>query len=178
MIHLVGGQWGFTAPFEGIVPHLYLDTRANVTCGVGFLVPDEATLVRLPWWPSIPDAIADYRTVKAAAPGHAASFYKPLCHARLSEANMRRLFDMHVTAFRKQLDPTWHLNQWPECAQVALVDMAFNLGVGGLAKYAHLRTAIFARRWDLAASECHRAGISDARNEAAKQLFLQALDVV
>lgn len=171
---LVNDQWDFTAPFEGIVPHLYLDTRGNVTCGVGFLVSDEATLVRLPWWPSIPDAIADYHHVCTAEKGHAASFYKPMCKARLTEFDMRRLFDLHVTAFRKQMDPTWRLRQWPECVQIALVDMAFNLGVGGLAKFHKLQVAVFARQWAAASAECHRNGIGDARNEATKQLFLQA----
>lgn len=171
-------QWSFTSPFEGAVPHLYLDTRGNVTAGVGFLVFDEATLGRLPWRPSVQDAIADFHHVRIAEKGHAASFYKPMCKARLNEIDMRRLFDLHVTAFRKQIDPAWHLNNWPECAQIALVDMAFNLGAGGLAKYRKLHVAVFARQWAVAAAECTRNGVGVARNEATRQLFLQALDVV
>ncbi len=171
-------QWDFTAPFEGIVPHLYLDTRGNVTCGVGFLVANEAELVRLPWTPNVQAARADYLNVRAAEPGKPASFYKPLCKARLLEMDMRRMFDLHVTAFRKQIDPAWHLNNWPECAQVALVDMAFNLGAGGLAKYRKLQVAIFARQWAVAAAECNRNGIGAARNVATKKLFLAAIDAV
>lgn len=171
-------QWSFTAPHEGIVTHLYLDTRGNPTCGVGFLVPDEATLVRLPWRPNVGAAIADYHNVKEAGPGHVASYYKRFCKARLDELDMQRLFDAHVHAFRKQIDPVWKLAQWPEPVQIALVDMAFNLGAGGLNKYRKLQSAVFARQWALAADECSRGGIGAARNEATRQLFLSAQNVV
>jgi GH24 family phage-related lysozyme (muramidase) len=167
-------QWSFTAVHEGVVPHLYLDTRGNPTCGVGFLVPDEATLVRLPWRPNVQAAITDYHNVRAAAPGHAASFYRQFCACRLTEPDMRRLFDEHVKVFRKALEPAWHLASCPEPVQVALVDMAFNLGVGGLAKYRKLQAAVFAKQWVAAASECSRGGIGAARNEATRQLFLSA----
>lgn len=170
-------QWSFTAPHEGIVPHLYLDTRGNVTCGVGFLVTSEAELVRLPWRPNAQEAIADYRAVKIAKPGLVASAYRMLCKARLSDADMRRLFDIHVQEFRKRMDPAWKLANWPVPVQIALVDMAFNLGVGGLAKYRRLHVAVFARQWDVAAAECSRRGIGAARNEATRQLFLSALNV-
>ena len=170
-------QWDFTAKFEGIVPHLYLDTRGNVTCGVGFLVKTEAELVRLPW-SSVEAARMDWQLVSRAEPSKPASFYRPLCKARLREIDMRRLFDLHVQAFRKQIDPAWHLNQWPECVQIALVDMAFNLGAAGLNKYRKLQVAVFARQWAIAAAECKRNGIGDARNEATRQLFLSASDVV
>lgn len=173
------GQWSFTASHEGIIPHLYLDTRGSVTCGVGFLVRDQAELVRLPWSPSAQNAIADWHLVRAAKPGLPASAYKALgLKARLSELDMRRLFDLHVATFRKQIDPAWHLAQWPECVQVALVDMAFNLGAAGLAKYRKLQVAVFARQWVVAADECKRGGIGDARNAATRQLFLDALSVV
>lgn len=171
-------QWSFTSQFEGVVPHLYLDTRGNMTCGVGFLVKSEAELVRLPWSPSAQAALMDWQLVARAAPGKPASFYRPLCKARLNEIDMRRMFDLHVTAFRKQIDPAWHLNNWPECVQIALVDMAFNLGAAGLAKYRKLQAAVFARQWSVAANECARGGIGDARNEATRQLFLGALQVV
>ena len=167
-------QWSFTAPHEGIVPHLYLDTRGNPTCGVGFLVPDEKALVKLPWQPNVQAALADYWAVKRAQPGRVASAYRPLCKARLTEADMRALFDEHVRSFRKQMDPTWKLALHPEPVQIALTDMAFNLGVGGLNKYRKLHTAVFAQQWRVAAAECSRRGIGQARNDATRALFLSA----
>lgn len=169
-------QWSFTAPHEGIVPHLYLDTRGNVTCGVGFLVPDEKALVRLPWSPDVQAAQADYWAVKRATPGRVASAYKPLCKARLTEVDMRALFDEHVEVFRKRMDPAWKLAHWPEPVRIALTDMAFNLGVSGLNKYRRLQVAVFARQWHIAAEECSRRGVSQARNDATRNMFLSAIE--
>lgn len=176
-------QWSFTAPFEGIVPHLYLDSGGLLTCGVGFLVEDERELRRLPWSPNVQAAVADARAVKDTLhvePGQlwharAASAYRPLCSARLSEASMHAIFADKVLAFRRAIDPAWKLTNWPEPVQLALVDMAYNLGVGGLNKYRRLQMAVFARQWHVAADECARRGIQAARNEATRRLFLSAV---
>jgi GH24 family phage-related lysozyme (muramidase) len=170
-------QWTFTAPFEGIVPHLYLDTRGNVTCGVGFLVPNKEALDRYEWQPDVLTARGDYDRVRASAPAHAAAYYAGLCHATLTAATMRAHFDAHVTTVVAQI-AQWRLDTVPRAARVALVDMAFNLGVGGLSKYVRLRTAVLARDWATAALECSRKGIQQSRNDATRDLFLSLVGLV
>src|SRR5690242_19096293 len=105
-------QWDFTAPFEGAIPHLYLDSRGNPTCGVGFLVADEAALRRLPWSPDARAAEADYQLVKVAPVGRTAEFYRQFCNARLSDAAMRAGFANRCAAVRKAL-ADWHLERYP-----------------------------------------------------------------
>ena len=58
----------------------------------------------------------------------------------------------------------------------ALFDMAYNLGVGGLLKFRKLLAACTSGQWEIAATECHRAGIGDERNLETAALFLQAAD--
>jgi GH24 family phage-related lysozyme (muramidase) len=170
-------QWSFTAPFEGIVSHMYLDTAGLVTCGVGFMLPDETACARVRWAPNQQYAAADFRQVKQAERGHAASFYAQYCRASLSEPVMREIFDRRVAEFRQGLQP-WMLGTLPEQAQIALVDMTYNLGVAGLNKYVNLKAAIVARDWRTATNECKRGGISMVRNSATQGLFLQCLSVV
>jgi hypothetical protein len=80
----------------------------------------------------------------------------------------------------------WRLERYPAEAQVALTDMAFNLGVGtpfavpvrapekrkGLGAYTDLFAACEARDWTKAARECKRGGIGQARNDATAAQFL------
>jgi GH24 family phage-related lysozyme (muramidase) len=169
-------QWTFTAPFEGIVPWLYKDSKGNVTCGVGFLVADEDALRRLPWSPSFEYARLDFQAVHDAPAGHTPAFYKPLCKARLSDVSMRAVFDRNVTAVRTALGPL-HLERCPLPAQIALVDMAYNLGAANLLsvkKWPHLLAAVRAGQWAIAAEECHREDIQPARNAATRALFVSA----
>lgn len=166
-------QWNFTAPFEGIVPHLYLDTAGVMTCGVGFAVPSVAELVKLPWWPNAFEAQADYRIVRGQPAGRVASFYAPLCKARLLSNGMQAVFAARVAEFRRNMRD-WSLERQPLPVQLALVDMAYNLGAGGLSKFAKLRAAVNARDWSTAAVESHRNGVQQARNDATRDLFLSA----
>lgn len=169
-------QWAFTAPFEGIVPHLYLDTRGNPTCGVGFLVTGNVELSRMPWSPDVQAAQADLQLVLEEPPGLPAHRYARLCKARLSELAMRTIFDRKVAEMRRAMTREWHLSTLPESVQLALVDMAYNMGAYALSKFAKLRAACVARDWRAAAAECSRKGVQDARNDATRGLFLAAVD--
>lgn len=174
-------QWSFTAPFEGVVPHLYKDSLGFITCGVGFLVKGPEELARFPWKPNCQSAIADYNLVKNepheyADPSgkkhvHGAAYYAQFCNAHLSDLSMKAVFASRVIDIRKLLQQDWQLARTPELAQIALVDMAYNLGVGGLSRYVKLREAVLERDWNTASHECFRRGIQEARNVATAQLF-------
>jgi GH24 family phage-related lysozyme (muramidase) len=67
---------------------------------------------------------------------------------------------------------------FPELAQEALLDMAFQLGAGGLmSKFPHLALAAKAQDWQSCADQCHRAGIQEWRNTATADLFRRAAGV-
>lgn len=171
-IEPVLSQWQFTAAFEGVVPHLYLDTRNHVTCGVGFLIPDARALESYAWAPDVATARADYERVVRMLPGYMPSYYRAQMLARLSDREMREVFDVKVTHFRQAIAKAWSLDAQPLPVQLALVDMAYTLGAGGLRKYARLRQAINARNWRAAAGECSRRGVQPARDLATRRLFL------
>lgn len=166
-------QWAFTAPWEGIVRHMYLDTAGYVTVGVGFMLPNEAAVRQYTWMPSTVAALTDYRRVKVAEKGHRASYYAPLCGAWMSEPVMRAIFRLRISELRQALSRDWQLEQLPTSVQLALVDMGYNLGVAGLSRYVQLSAAVRARDWQTAAAECYRRGIGDKRNNATRDLFAQ-----
>jgi len=183
----VPSQWDFTAPFEGVVPHLYLDTAGLVTAGVGFMLPDLASARRMPWVPSR-DLDLDWRTMEHLEPGKPVAFYRPHTRARLPEPYMRAEFAVRMNALERQLWPLFPWLQLPPAARVALLDMGYNLGPGRLAKFARLRAEVALavnepRHWRGAAAECTRTAINaktgqrvevnPARNEATRQLFLK-----
>ena len=77
-----------------------------------------------------------------------------------------------IEAELRKVIPSW--DQLPSPAQVALFDMGFNLGIGGLQKFRNLLAAVDARDWERAAAECHRKGIGDDRNAETERLFREA----
>lgn len=165
-------QWSFTSPFEGVIPHLYLDTRGNVTCGVGFLVRTRSDVARFEWRPDTATAESDFDAVSKAAKGYVASHYEAMCRASLTESTMRAHFDTHVMSVRLDSGMAmWTLDALPDAAQLALVDMAFNLGVAGLAKFKKLHAAVMARDWLTAAAESSRRGVQASRNTATAEAF-------
>lgn len=167
-------QWAFTAPFEGIVPHLYLDSRGFTTCGVGFLIVNATDLVSYAWYPNTQIALVDYHMVRRCELGHVASWYKQFCKASLSEPAMRAVFDQKIKVLEEALSVRWALAACPAPARTAIIDMAYNIGVGGLNKFEKLHAAVLAHDWSTAANECHRNGVQDSRNLATKALFLDA----
>jgi GH24 family phage-related lysozyme (muramidase) len=105
--------------------------------------------------------------------GLIASAYEPFCQARLSADAMRSVFAQKVEALRSQMDD-WQLGSQPIPVQIALVDMAYNLGLAGLAKFVKLKAAVARGDWLTAADECARRGVQQPRNAATRELFLAA----
>lgn len=162
----------FIAVHEGFVPHMYRDTRGYLTFGYGFRPPIES----YPWVPSIEEAHEDAaRIERLNAVGKSHRYYAKFCRATLPEAACRKLLAHKVQ--RLYDSPTlvsdWRLHKLPEPAQVALLDMAYNLGIAGLGKFLRLRAAVNTDNWEIAAKECHRNGPSAGRNAATAALFLE-----
>ncbi len=168
---------------EGCIDHMYLDTRGNVTIGIGQLVPsaDFAMTLRLVLRDSGEAASAqqiteDYDNVSAQQTGMTAARYKPFTRLEMTHADIDSLLDNHIDEFTGGLErEISDFNAFPDTAQEALLDMAFNLGVSGLVrKFPKLVSAASQRDWQTCAAECERRGIGDQRNQATKQLFESA----
>lgn len=165
---------------EGVINHLYLDTRGNATIGVGQLVPDAAFARTLPLvhrqggQPASADEIdADYARVMAEPPARVASSYRSATRLVLPDEAIDQLLDQRVDEFMDGLGRQLPgFEQFPEGAQQALLDMAFNLGLGGLTrKFPKLMRAAKNQDWQTCAAECSRRGIGDTRNAATRALF-------
>lgn len=164
---------------EGVVDHLYLDTRGNVTVGVGFLLPHVADAQRLPFLtrslhlPATVQQIAsDYAAVLAMLPGLPAAHYLAATFLCLDSIEIDKLLgdELDQTIARLQQEIV-DFPLLPEACQEALVDMEYNLGMRGLLKYHSLLASIARGDWTACAQQCHRRGISDERNRDTAALF-------
>ncbi len=162
--------------FEGSIPYMYRCTGGKITVGVGHAMPSAADAAALNWGGAAPDAIeADYGRVAAAAVGDAAPHYATLTQCRMGSDAIDALLGADIETFAGTLTarlPEWR--NYPEPAQQALFDMAYNLGVDGLLKFHQMLAACAAGQWETAAAQSHRMGIGDARNNAIAALFRQA----
>lgn len=164
-------QYDFTAPFEGSIPHLYLDTRNHMTCGVGLLLTSLSAAAALPFAP-IGALPGDWARVSAMPGGLPASRYGLVCKASLPSAAMRRLFETKCGEFELKLRAIYEWDALPEAARVALMDMAYNLGAGALAtKWPSLNAAVSSGNWTAASKQCRRQGVQPERNIQTAALF-------
>lgn len=163
--------------FEGSTAYMYRCTGGEVTIGVGHAISDAAHAQVLSWTgaPAATMVAADFMRVAEASKGFPSDRYEGLTQCRLSTGAIDTLLLQDIDAFAAQLTrqlPAW--TGYPESAQQALFDMAYNLGVGGLMKFPKMLAACAAGDWETAATECRRNGIGDDRNADTAALFRQA----
>lgn len=169
-----------TKRFEEVVPHMYLDSKANVTIGVGFMLPsaDAATEFALKTANGVASAEQkrqEWTTVHGAEHGHLATWYASLTSLTLEKPEIDRLLSDKLATFETEVAGIFaDWATYPEPAREALIDMIYNLGRPGLMKYGRLIAAVRAREFGLAAGESHRDGISEDRNIEIRNLLLRA----
>ena len=156
------------------MPYLYRCSGGAVTVGVGHAVASADECCQLAWTaPAAPAEIrAAFAKVAAAPEGQTAAAYARLTSIRMAASAIDDLLANDVVLFEAALGkalPRW--NTYPEPAQQALFDMAYNLGIAGLRKFRKLLAGVDAGRWEDAAAQCHRAGIAEARNAETAALF-------
>lgn len=169
-------------PFEGRCPHMYLDTVGKVTVGIGNMLPDAGAaacciFVRPDGTEATDAEIAiEFGRVASAVPGLRADAYASIAALRMPDHEIERLFRRRVAEFCTQLEVHFPLlSEYPEPAQLALLDLAFNLGAAALPrKFPRLTLAVRAMDWRTAALESHRPQARDRRNAAIKSLFEDA----
>jgi GH24 family phage-related lysozyme (muramidase) len=169
---------------EGNLSHMYLDTVGRVTVGVGHMiaaVPD-AVLIQFVTRGAIAAATAqqitdEFNNISRQRPAMAAANYRQFTQLDMIPAAIDALLDSDIEAKAAGVRTNFrNYDSYPEAAQDALLDMAFNLGVHGLVDhFPHLKAAAEALDWRTCAAQCHRNGIGDARNQKTAALFLSAV---
>jgi GH24 family phage-related lysozyme (muramidase) len=165
--------------FEGSIPWMYLDTRGNVTVGVGLMLENATDAAKLPFMAGSRPATeaeisAEFARVHAMPMGRPAEFYRREGELELEKAEIDALLKAVLTGFESELRR--HLNGYdafPESVKMALLDMAYNLGPLGLIKgYPTLIAAVEAGNWSKAAANCFRHGPGAVRNQWTRKMFL------
>jgi hypothetical protein len=119
---------------------------------------------------------AAYLTARMCPAGLGSHAYENATHLRLPEGVARDLCERRLRGeFLRRL--RWlcpAFDGWPLPARRALIDMAYNLGVGGLSRFQEMLKACDRVDWASAAEECHRRTCRDERNEWTRELFIEA----
>lgn len=181
--------------FEGRVPYIYNDnaTPPNRTVGVGCLLKDAAAAGVLPFKnltagrSATSDEIAsDFARVAAMPGGLLARRYQGLPSIQLGDDDITALA---ITKLRTEFLPGLlglcpGFDNFPEPAQSALIDMAWNLGLGAPATPTHRATGLHGfpsliaacnrADWATAATQSHVATSRDDRNAWRAAQFLKA----
>jgi GH24 family phage-related lysozyme (muramidase) len=166
--------------FEGCISYMYKCTGGEVTVGVGHAIQTAMDAGALSWRingsaATAEQAAADYARVAAAQKGMPAEKYEALTRCRMADPDIEKLLAGDIQIFENKLSAVLpKLAQYPEPAQQALFDMAYNLGIAGLLKFHKMLAAVDAGNWETAAAESRRNGIGDGRNAEIAALFRQA----
>jgi GH24 family phage-related lysozyme (muramidase) len=110
---------------------------------------------------------------------HDAEVYKPYSTFRMTEPAMKAMLDEDFAQMFKYVrwDPSHKfrdIEKFPEEAQKALMDIAFQTGAGGMAKMTDFADAVQKQDWKLAAEKFKVPQADDDRNMDRKNLLLQA----
>lgn len=171
------------APFEGRIEFMYLDVKGYVTVGVGCLLKTPQDAIRLVWRyrddSGEPDETAigdEWSRVSRQPAGMDAHAYKRVTSMDLIPYEIDRMFAQRVGAFETSLQHIFpEFASWPEPAQLATLDMAYNLGAGAIPKeWPNLTRALRRQEWRAAAKESHRPEAREARNLVVRGLYLEA----
>ena len=166
---------------EGDIPYMYLDSNGFVTVAVGNLLSSAAEAQKLTFVnratgkPATAAEIkTDFDEVNKQKANMLASKYKPFTKLDMPEADRSALYEKRITGFETDLRDLFpDYDKYPIRVRGALMDMIFNLGKAGLAKFTNFCAGIKennAEGWLKAAKQSHRKPpVSEARNSAVKQ---------
>jgi GH24 family phage-related lysozyme (muramidase) len=162
---------------EGFIPHMYKDTRENVTLGIGLLLRDAQAAKALPFLvrgtgqaAAPQDIVSAFNKVRdSQISGQAgAGAFKPLTGIEITEAEAREHAKAALDDFFHQLTrPAYFpdLASYPPAAQKAILDMAYTLGARGTRDtFVKFTGAVRRRDWPLAAAESFRRDVGPGRN--------------
>ena len=171
-----------TKGFEEFIAYLYLDTKGKVTLGYGHMVPsatdmDDITMSDGGAAATSAAKRGAWTTIKGKNAGSLPSSYEQYTTVRITKSDAESLLKDDLNQAATDLSSRFaDLDSYPDAAQDALLDMMFNIGKTKFtqAKWKNLFASVNAKNWKTAADESHRTDLPDDRNDAIKQLFLDA----
>jgi GH24 family phage-related lysozyme (muramidase) len=177
----------FNEPFEGWLPHMYLDREGYVTTGMGNNVDPISLALGLPWKnadgsaASQAEITSEWQLVKSRTDlePHGGGAYGAITQLRLTSDDVTTLVGQKLAQIERDMRgmfPGW--DGFPADAQMGILSMAWAMGDGEFtaAKWPKFTAAANAGDWDTAAAESQMAptpGIV-ARNAANELLFHNA----
>lgn len=164
--------------FEGCVNHFYVDTVGKVTVGVGFLVPDVAAALSMPFQddngPASESTISsEFYRVSLMPKGYRPDFYKS--HLTLPDDFIQLCLTNIVKSRDNDLRNALEgYDGLPDSWKMGLLDMSFNLGPSGLlTKFPHFIQDVKDRNWQGAQAQCRRPQLSMPRNDWTVSCFTE-----
>jgi GH24 family phage-related lysozyme (muramidase) len=158
----------FSAGFEGVVNHPYLDVLGLVTVGIGCLIDPLPLALALSWHLSDTGARATPLQVSAqwvylkgekdlAREGARAA--EQITRLRLTDADVDALLESRMQLNEAVLAKSFAgWSNYPADAQLGIHSMAWAMGAGFAKEYPHFKRAAEAGSWDEAADECTIGG--------------------
>jgi hypothetical protein len=175
---LVAVMAPITKRFEGSIPWMYRDsTKAGIiTCAVGQALETLEDALALPWFtpdggpnyshPSTRGEITfEYKRVGGMTPGMKAGMYHSPGSPELTDGDITRMLEQDLAGFVAELCALFpEYPTWPQPAQLATLDMAYNMGIGELKKFDKWMGGANTMNWWTCCNQCHRNGINIERN--------------
>jgi GH24 family phage-related lysozyme (muramidase) len=175
---------------EAFINWMYLDSLSYVTIGYGTMLPDADAAVGVDLrhpnkrLATADEKRAEWRRLRAISPAGAERNYSAQSYRKdatlfIMESEADRLRLLKLDGFIVDLRNLYpRFDTFPEDAQVALMDMVYNLGPTKLRKqFKNFGRAINNPKgpdWKRAALESNRPQLSAERNKDVKDLFLSA----
>jgi hypothetical protein len=172
---------------EGCVLYPYCDRKGLPTVGIGNLLANADAASAMPFLHAVTgkEATDDEkrfgwsRVAAAFRPGETAGFYRLATTLRLPR---EFAFELAAGRIEREFIPgilslCHGFDLWPEQAQHAIVDMAYSLGIHGLASFVNMIGACQGWDFDVAARECIRHGARESRNEWTARMFREAAQI-
>lgn len=166
--------------YEGKIAHMYLDSNAFVTIGVGHLISNLEEAQRLHLYnienekATTSEIERDFAAVMSRPANKVATYYKQYTTLVLPSDEIDKLTDKHIENFEEELNILYdNFEQFPSEVKLALFDMIFNLGMTKLKNtWPKFNASIRNGDWQNAAKNSHRrAPVSEARNNYVKNLL-------
>lgn len=116
---------------------------------------------------------AEWTNINGQAKNHLATFYQRFTTMKMQQSDIDFALTQKINTFEGKARQTFaNWDDFPACAQLALLDMIYNLG--SLSAFPSLVKFATAKDWKNAAAQCHRDGPSDQRNNDTNDRFLAA----
>jgi GH24 family phage-related lysozyme (muramidase) len=176
--------------YEGRYNHMYLDSKAKVTVGIGHLIANKGAVISVTMYTEknkMPHMVAtmkqkqdEYDNLIKQKKNYKASWYKQHTSLIMKDTDINIQRKNHIDTFYSELVSVYKktngfkddFDNFPINVQKALFDMIFNLGQTNLRnKFIKFNDAIKQEKWKEAAKQSNRPDVNSIRNGYVKGLF-------